>query len=344
MRAARYHSYEEHELRLDEVPEPVVEGPHDVIVRVGGAGLCRTDLHVLEGIWRDVLNPTLPFALGHENAGWVEAVGSAVTSVAPGDAVILHPLMTCGVCLACRAGEDMYCSAGTFPGLNADGGFAHYLRSTERSCLKLAGGLEPRQVAPFADAGLTAYRAAKKAAAKLPPGSRAVVIGAGGLGHIGLQCLKLLSAAEVIAVDVSEAARKLAESVGADQVLPGGNGVVEVVKEVTGGRGVEAVLDFVGEHGTTEQGPAMLAKGGTYYVIGYGARVDVPAIQIIFQEISIVGSLVGNYVELAELMALVARGSVRLHTQEYPLAQINQAMEDLAAGRILGRGVLVPAA
>ena len=342
MRAARLHSYDEDRLHLDEVPEPKVQDPHDVIVRVGGAGLCRTDLHIIEGVWRGTLDPELPYTLGHENAGWVEEVGGSVTTVRPGDAVIVHPLVTCGACPGCRRGEDMYCERGRFPGLDSDGGFASYLRTSERSLIKLAEGLQPNEVAPLADAGLTAYRAARKAARVLPPGSACAVIGVGGLGHIAVQCLKALCAADIIAIDLLESHRELAGQLGADYVVEGGDGVVERVRELTGGRGVEAVLDFVGEHGTTEQGPRMLVQGGTYFVVGYGGTVAIPALTYIFQEVSTVGNLVGSYTELRELMELAARGKVRLRRQDYPLDAINQAIDDLYAGRVQGRAVLVP--
>ncbi|MCW3003093.1 MAG: putative alcohol dehydrogenase [Conexibacter sp.] len=343
MNAARLHSYEEDHLHIDDVPEPAIGGPHEVIVRIGGAGLCRTDLHIIEGIWRDILDPPLPYTLGHENAGWVEEVGSHVTTVEVGDAVVIHPLVTCGMCPGCRRGEDMYCTNSAFPGLNADGGFAQYLKTSERSCIKLEGGLEPKDVAPYADAGITAYRAAKKAAAHLMPGSRCVVIGTGGLGHIGVQSLKALCATEVIAVDASDAALELAQRVGADHTVKAGADIVEAVRAFgDGDGGVDAVIDFVAEHGTTEQGPAMLAQGGTYYVVGYGGRIDLAAIDVIFSEVSVVGNLVGNYTELSELMKLAAQGRVELTTRAYELDRINDAIDDLEAGRIQGRGVLVP--
>jgi NAD+-dependent secondary alcohol dehydrogenase Adh1 len=345
MKAARLHSYEEDHLHLDDVPEPQITGAHHVIVRVGGAGLCRTDLHIIEGIWRDILEPELPYTLGHENAGWVEEVGSDVSTVAPGDAVVVHPLVTCGVCPGCRRGEDMYCVNSTFPGLNADGGFAQYLRTSERSCIKLQGGLEPRDVAPYADAGITAYRAAKKAAGKLQPGSVVAVIGTGGLGHIGVQSLKALCPATVIAVDTSVAALQLASRLGADHTVKADDDVVEAVGAFGGPDGrIDAVIDFVGEHGTTDAGPAMLAQGGTYYVVGYGGRVDLSAIDIIFGEISVVGNLVGNYTEFAELMTLAAQDKVELATRVYELDRVNEALDDFNAGRIQGRGVLVPSA
>jgi NAD+-dependent secondary alcohol dehydrogenase Adh1 len=312
-------------------------------VRIGGAGLCRTDLHIIEGILRETFpDRTLPYTLGHENAGWVEEVGTSVTTVAPSDPVIVHPKVSCGVCVACRRGEDMYCGEGAFPGLDSEGGFADYLKTTERALVKMDPRLEPKDVAAFADAGITAYRAAKKAARTLPPGSQCVVIGVGGLGHIGIQCLRAMSPTDIIAADVSEEARKLAEQAGADHVVEAGEGVVDRVMSLTDGRGAEAVLDFVGERGVPDQVPQMLTQGGTYYVVGYGERVNIPNWDFVIREINVVGNLVGNYTELSELMALAARGKVKLHTQIYSLENINQAIDDLNGGRLAGRGILVP--
>jgi len=342
VKAARLHEYGDERLQLDEVADPQIKGPHDVIIRIGGAGVCRTDLHVMEGIWRGIQDPRLPYTLGHENAGWVEEVGSSVTTLRPGDAVIVHPLKTCGVCPACRRGEDMHCEHAEFPGLNVDGGFAQYLKTVERSTLKLEEGLAPKDVAAYADAGLTAYRAVKKSTPLLLPGARCAVIGIGGLGHIGVQCLRAMSGAEIIAVDVSDEALQMAARMGADHVVKAGDAAALQVRELTGGKGVEVVLDFVGELGTTAQGPAMLGVGGTYFVVGYGGRVELPAIEIISREISIVGSLVGSYIELAELMALAAQGRVKLETREYGLDEVNVALAELRGGHLHGRGVLVP--
>jgi NAD+-dependent secondary alcohol dehydrogenase Adh1 len=339
MRAARLHAYEE-QLRLEDVPEPRIEGHHDVIVKIGGAGLCRTDLHIIEGIWQTKVDVQLPYTLGHENAGWVAAVGDAVETVREGDAVIVHPLRTCGLCAACRRGEDMYCERGQFPGINADGGFAEYLRTSERALIKLADGIDPIDVAPHADAGITAYRAAKKAAGILRPGDSAAIIGVGGLGHIALQSLRVLCGARIIAVDPSPTAQALARELGADHVV-GGDRPVDEVRELSCG-GAQVVVDFVGERGAEKQSVQMLRQGGTHIVVGYGGAIEVPTIDVIFSEISVVGSLVGNYTELSELMTLNAEGRVKLHTQRYALADVNQAIDDLDHGRIRGRGVLMP--
>jgi len=120
MKAVRLHGYHQQPV-VEDVPEPVVKGPLDVIVKIGGAGVCRTDLHIIEGQWDAAMHPTLPYTIGHENAGWVHEIGSAVTNVQVGDTVILHPTPTCGLCQACRAGNDMHCSNSSFPGLDSDG-------------------------------------------------------------------------------------------------------------------------------------------------------------------------------------------------------------------------------
>jgi NAD+-dependent secondary alcohol dehydrogenase Adh1 len=341
MKAVRLHKYGERPA-VEEVAEPEITDPLDVIVRIGGAGLCRTDLHIIEGQWKEKSGVQLPYTLGHENAGWVHEVGNAVTNVAPGDAVIVHPLISCGLCRACRAGDDMHCEANLFPGISTNGGFAELLKTNARAVVKLTPGVEPKDVAAHADAGLTAYHAVRKAADLLYPGTTAVVIGAGGLGHIGIQTLKVLTAARVIVVDRSEGSLELARGCGADEVVLADGKEVEAVHERTDGLGAEAVLDFVGEGGALEDGIAMLRDGGSHYVIGYGGVLSIPAIDIISTEISFVGNLVGSYNDLAELMTLEAEGKVKLHTSSYPLDAVNDAMDDLDEGRLHGRGILVP--
>lgn len=343
MKAVRLHAYEQAP-SVDDVAEPEVDGPLDVIVRIGGAGLCRTDLHIVEGQWKEKSGVELPYTLGHENAGWVHDVGPAVTNVAVGDAVIVHPLITCGLCRACRAGDDMHCSTSAFPGIDSPGGFAELLRTNARAVVKLGDGLEPADVAAMADAGLTAYHAAKKAVPLLYPGTRAVVIGAGGLGHIGIQSLAALTPAELIVVDRNEEALELAGRWGAHHTVRADGGQVDRVLELTDGLGAEAVVDFVGEGGALEDGTAMLKQAGSYFVIGYGGVLSVPAIDIISTEISFVGNLVGTYNDLAELMTLAAQGKVSLHTRTYPLDAFNDALHDLEEGRLRGRGILVPEA
>jgi NAD+-dependent secondary alcohol dehydrogenase Adh1 len=342
MMAARLHAYRE-ALKLDDVDEPKADGPFDVVVRIGAAGLCRTDLHIQEGQWAEKSGVELPYTPGHENAGWVHEVGSAVTNVEVGDTVIVHPFITCGLCGACRSGNDMHCPNGSFPGIDRDGGFADFLKTSARSVVKLDPGLDPKDIAALADAGLTAIHAVKKAIPVLGPGTRVVVIGAGGLGHIGIQCLSAMTPAEIIVIDPSEPALELARELGSDHTVKVDTTHVETVKELTDGLGAEAIIDFVGEKGAIEDGIAMVRDGGFYYVIGYGENIDIPTIDVISREISFVGNLVGTYNDLEELMTLTAQGKVSLHTTTYPLEAINDAMGDLDGGRLQGRGILVPA-
>ena len=259
----------------------------------------------------------------------------------PGDAVICHPLCTCGLCYGCRRGEDMYCEHARFPGLNADGGFADSLLTNERALIKLNPNVVPMDVAPLADAGITAYRAARRAAKQLRPGQYCVVLGVGGLGHVALQALHALCGARTIAVDRSEAARTLATDLGAHHVLDGGPNVVEEIKQLTHG-GAHGVIDFVGERGAEQASWQMLRQGGTHYVVGYGGKVEVPTVHMVISEIAIAGSLVGNYMELVELMELHAEGRVKLHAQQYKLDDINRAIDDFKNRQIVGRGVIVP--
>ncbi len=342
MKAVRLHAYNEQPV-IDDVPEPTISGPLDVIVKIGGAGVCRTDLHIIAGQWAERTQTELPYILGHENAGWVHEVGPGVTNVAVGDTVILHPAPSCGLCRPCRAGDDMHCENSAFPGLaNRDGGMAEYLLTTARACVKLDPATQPQDVAALADAGITAYHAVRKAVPLLYPGTTCVVIGAGGLGHIGVQCLAALTATSIIVVDRNPDALKLAEQLGAQHTVVGDGGQVQAVKDLTDGKGAHVVLDFVAEEGAEQDGFAMTREAGSYYVIGYGGTLHIPTLDIISTERNIIGNIVGTYNDLAELMELAQAGKVTLHTRTYPLDAAQDALADLDAGRVRGRAILVP--
>jgi NAD+-dependent secondary alcohol dehydrogenase Adh1 len=341
VKAVRIHEFHETPV-IDEVPEPKITGPLDVIVKIGGAGVCRTDLHIIEGQWDAAMGTPLPYILGHENAGWVHEVGDAVTNVQPGDTVILHPTPTCGLCRACRAGDDMHCENSSFPGLSTDGGMAEYLLTSARACVKLDPKTQPKDVAALADAGITAYHAVRRALPLLYPGTTAVVIGAGGLGHIGIQCLAALSATNIIVVDRNPDALKLAEDLGADHAIQADGKQTDKVKEITDGKGAHVVLDFVAEQGAEMDGWNMTAPAGSYFVIGYGGTITIPTLDIISTERNVIGNIVGTYNELAELMALAQAGKVTLHTRTYPLTAAPEALADLDAGQVRGRAILVP--
>jgi NAD+-dependent secondary alcohol dehydrogenase Adh1 len=341
VKAVRLHKFHTTPV-IDDVPEPKINGPFDVIVKIGGAGVCRTDLHIIEGQWDAAMGTPLPYTLGHENAGWVHEVGSAVSNVAVCDTVILHPTPTCGLCRACRAGDDMHCINSTFPGLSTDGGMAEYLLTSARACVKLDPATRPQDVAALADAGITAYHAVRKAIPLLYPGTTCVVIGAGGLGHIGIQCLAALTATRIIVVDRNPDALKLAEQLGAQHTIVSDGGQVTATRDLTDGRGADVVLDFVAEQGAESDGWNMTAPAGSYFVIGYGGTLHIPTLDIISTERNIIGNIVGTYNELAELMALAQAGKVTLHTRSYPLDAAPGALADLDASRVRGRAILIP--
>jgi NAD+-dependent secondary alcohol dehydrogenase Adh1 len=347
MKAAVLHQYDTSLsspafVALEEVPEPEIKNQTDVIVRIGGAGVCRTDLHIVEGIWREKVDVKLPYIMGHENAGWIEEVGKSVTDFKRGDPVICHPLITNCFTLASRQGHDMHVEGSEFPGISTNGGYAELLRTGVGSLIKLPQTLAPKDVAPHADAGLTAYHVAKKAAGHLAPGERVAVIGVGGLGHIGIQVLRALSPADIIAVDRSDIALSLAKECGAQHLVKADENQVEAVRELTDGKGAEAVIDFVGEGGSIEKGLGMTRNNGAYYIVGYGGEIRISAIDMITTERRIVGNLVGNYAELVELMELANRGKVNLATKYYKLSDANQALHDLHFGKVKGRAVLIP--
>ena len=344
MRAALLTGYKQ-DFAVDTVPDPEITSPDDVIVRVGAAGFCRTDIHMWEGFAPLVQGIDLPFVCGHETAGWIAEVGAGVTHLGVGDAVLLHPLVTCGYCHACRAGDDMHCTNSVFPGIAAPGGFAEYIKTNARACVPLKGGLTPVDVAPLGDAGLTAYRAVKKALPLAVPGTRTVVLGAGGLGHIGIQALRSMSQTEIIVVDRNPTALEHARSWGADhtvQAREDGSHLQEV-RELTDGAGAEVVIDYVGEGGAQNEAVELLGANGLDVMVGYGGTLQVEILsQALFPETSFVGSIVGNYNELVELVALTARGAVKLTSTTFPLEGINEALHALDEGRMIGRGILVP--
>jgi NAD+-dependent secondary alcohol dehydrogenase Adh1 len=315
--------------------------PDQVLIKVEGAGVCATDLHAIDGEMEPA-GVTLPVVLGHENSGRVAAVGDLVSTVAVGDAVLVSPPHTCGLCVSCRRGRDMMCVRHEFTGLTVDGGFAEYVVVSERSVVPLPAGLDPAEVAPYADAGITAYHAVKRVAHLAVPGATVVALGIGGVGHVGLQLLRELgSGATVVAVDPSPPCRALAAGLGADAVLDSGE-VVEGVRDLTGGRGADLVMDFVGTDQTHAAGVEMLVRGGTYSVVGFGGLVTLPSAAMVGNEITIVGNLVGSWIDLWEVLQLHARGRLTLRTETHALEDVNEVLGRLREGDITGRAVLVP--
>jgi propanol-preferring alcohol dehydrogenase len=348
MRALRLLSWKS-EPQLVEVDEPT-PGPDEVVVRIGGAGACHSDLHLMHDFDGRALPWGPPFTLGHENAGWVHRIGTGVTAVEIGDPVAVYGPWGCGRCDRCRAGVESYCAdpaAAPVPGggggLGLDGGMAEFmLVPAVRHLVPLPEGLDPVQAAPLTDAGLTPYHAVRRSWAKLTPMSTALVIGVGGLGHVGIQILKATTAARVIAVDTSKEALALAEEVGADRTVVAGDHAIDEIRSATQGRGADVTLDFVGADSTLALAAAATRVLGDLTIVGIaGGRLPVSFFSVPY-EVSIQTTYWGSRPELAEVLDLGARGLVAPKVVTFPLDQAVDAYHQLAGAALHGRAVIVP--
>lgn len=329
-------------------PEP---GPGQVVVRIGGAGACRSDLHLMHEFDDGVLPWTPPFTLGHENAGWVHAVGDGVTTIAPGQAVAVHGAWGCGTCARCTAGADHYCEnpaaapvpAGGGGGLGLDGGMAELMLVPHvRHLVPLPEELSPADAAPMTDAGLTPYHAVRRSWPKLVPGSTAVIVGIGGLGHLAVQIVKATTAARVIAVDVRRDALALAEEAGADLLLQADETTADAVRRATGGRGADVVIDCVGNDATLALGAAVCRTAGDLTIVGIGGGTLPMSFFATSYEVSVQTVYWGSRPELAEVLDLAGRGLVRATVTTFPLDDVLEAYRLLESGEIVGRAVVVP--
>jgi alcohol dehydrogenase, propanol-preferring len=350
MRAVRLLSWKSEPV-LVEMPDPE-PGPGQVVIRVGGAGACHSDLHLMDEFEEGMVPWGPPFTLGHENAGWVHAIGEGVRGVEIGQPVAVHGPWGCGLCERCRVGLDNYCddvssvpAPGGGGGLGLDGGMADFMLVDDaRHLVPLPDGLEPALAAPITDAGLTPYHAIRRSLGKLLPGSTAVVIGVGGLGHVAVQILKATSAASVIAVDAREAALATATSYGADLALVAGDDTAERIRSATGGRGAEVVLDFVGAESTLTLGASVGRQLGDLTIVGIaGGTLPVSFFSVPY-EVSIQTTYWGSRSELVEVLALAARGLVWPHVTTFGLDEAVEVYRRLRAGEVDGRAVVVPAA
>jgi propanol-preferring alcohol dehydrogenase len=330
------------ELREVKVPEP---GPGQVLIKIGGAGACHSDLHILEAP-AGTLSLSLPFTLGHENAGWVEELGSGATGFAVGDAVLVYGPWGCGSCAHCRVGMENYCeNAGQSKpgGLGRDGGMANYMVVPSTRFLLPLGTLDPREAAPLTDAALTSYHAVKRSIQLLGPGSTAVVIGAGGLGQMAIQVLKALSAAAtVVAVDTSPAKLETAKLMGADETLVSGADAVQRVKEITRGQGANLVLDMVGVTPTLEMAVQISRVLGHVTIVGLGGGALPVNFNSPAKECSVASPYWGSIPELMEVISLAQAGKIKMLVEQFPLERASEAYHLLHDGKIRGRAVIVP--
>ncbi|MCL8251739.1 NAD(P)-dependent alcohol dehydrogenase [Aeromicrobium fastidiosum] len=332
---------------LKDVEKPT-PGPGEVLLKVAGAGACHSDVAVYrdfdESFGPAQLKPS--FVLGHENSGWAEALGEGVEGITVGDAFLVYGPMGCGHCRACSRGQDTYCeNAATMPhlaaGLGRDGGMAEYVSVPARNLVPL-GDADPVAAAPLSDAGLTPYHAIKKSLPVLAGGGKfALVIGLGGLGQIAVQILTALTGATVIATDTKQDAMERAAANGAVTV-PGGDGQSEAIRELTGGKGVDAVFDFVGATPTIALAMGVVALRGRVTVVGIANGTFEWNFYAVPYEVELTSTYWGTIEELHEVVDLYRAGQVTPDVTVYSLDDALEAYRALEAGELSGRAVVAP--
>jgi alcohol dehydrogenase, propanol-preferring len=354
MLSARIHEYQK-PLMIDNILKPKVAYGEEVLIKVGAAGLCHSDLHLIDGEWKEVLPLKLPMTPGHEVAGWIEDMGESVPDSAlmnKGDLVAIFGGWGCGICKYCKNGDEQLCNFPRWPGLSAyDGGYSEYIMIPSYRFLISVDkqfSMHPEELAPLTDAGLTPYRAIKKIRHLLGPGKTIAIFGIGGLGSYAVQYAKILGqSSTVIALDRKEEKLQLAEKFGADYVVNvsanSQNIRNEIIKMTKGRGGVDVVIDCVGAEDTIEDSCRILNKGGSLVIVGlFGSQIKMPLVRTVLQEYQLYGSLWGNYSELSEVIELAKANKIKHNIQKFPLSEINEAIGLLKKGEILGRGVAIP--
>ncbi|GAB3116878.1 NAD(P)-dependent alcohol dehydrogenase [Janibacter alkaliphilus] len=331
---------------LTEVERPT-PGPGEVLLKVAGSGACHSDVGVFDEFESDPTGLMTPsFVLGHEASGWVEEVGPGVSGFAKGDAYLVYGPIGCGRCPACSRGQDTYCAQPQqvgylATGLGRDGGMAEYMTAPARNLVPL-GDADPVAAAPLADAGLTPYHAIKRALPHLAGGGRyALAIGLGGLGIVGVQILGALTGATIIATDLKPEAMAAAEQLGAVTV-PGGEGQAEAIREITGGRGVDAVFDFVGAGPTIALAAAVVAQRGSVTIVGIGGGTLEWSFFGMPYEVNFSSTYWGTIEELHEVVAMYRAGQIDPPVERFALDDALEAYRQLRDGELDARAVIVP--
>lgn len=335
-------------LEVVEIALPHI-GDDEVLLQVAAAGLCHSDIHVRHTA--EVIFP-LPLTLGHETAGHVVEVGSKVTNWSVGDAALVHLIWACGRCSACARGADNVCHAAgrtampPTPGLGPPGGMAEFMAVPTRYLVPL-GDLDPVSAAPLADAGMTPYHAIRNSLDVLSSGTIAVVIGVGGLGHLAVQILRRLTPASIVAIDIAAERLIAARHYGADKCFQTNDDTVGAVLELAGGRGAEAVFDFVGNQQTVELATAIVAPDGVCQLVGIGGGQVPIAAEPRFGQgwpygATLRTSYGGTKSDLLACVALAAQGQLSVEVDAFPLVEAITAFHRLEHGKINGRAVLIP--
>jgi alcohol dehydrogenase, propanol-preferring len=348
MRAARMHAYNQ-PLVLEDIPVPQAK-PDEVLVKVGAAGMCRTDMQLIDGYFRSYVDMPLPITLGHEIAGTVAEVGDLVADAGfeVGDQVVVVGGMGDGTCRHCQAGNTQICTHGHWPGFGPYGGYSEYVPIPARYLIKVRSDAKPEELAPLTDAGVTPYRGIKKLrdAGALGPDRILAVFGVGGLGSYGVQYAKLLGGgATVVAFARNPDKLAVAQQDGADAVISTqGKSTDDLRKELTSlvGKGeLDAVIDCAGATDMIRTGFELLAVGGHYASVGLvGDRIDIPLFPFVGREYTYHGSFWGNYNDLSEIMALAEQGKVRHTIKTIGFDDVNDNIDLLRTGDIVGRAVI----
>jgi propanol-preferring alcohol dehydrogenase len=331
---------------MREVPDPE-PAAGQVVVQVAAAGACHSDLHLIHDFEPGMMPYQLPFTLGHENTGRVAAVGAGVEHLEVGEPVAVYGPWGCGRCWRCHQGAENYCEraaelGGSGGGLGFDGGMSPYMLVPQARWLVPLGDLDPVEAAPLTDAGLTPYHAIKRSLHLLNAGSTAVVIGAGGLGHVAVQILKASSAAQVVAVDLKAEALELATSVGADHAVPSDASAAETIRDLSGGKGADLAIDCVGVDATMALATQVTRPLGHATVVGIGGGSFAFGFFTVPYEVSLATTYWGTLPELSEVLDLARRGLVQAHIERFSLDEAPKVYEKLAAGEVEGRAVIVP--
>jgi 2-desacetyl-2-hydroxyethyl bacteriochlorophyllide A dehydrogenase len=324
-------------LTVTEVPDPV-PAPGEVVVRTGAAGVCRTDLKVLDGVIPTVPLPLIP---GHELAGEVVAVGEGVDAGQVGARVLVGLDLSCGICQYCSRGELDHCARLRRLGMEVDGALAEFVRVPAANLVRLPEAMPFAAAATIADAIASPYHALIRRA-ELRPGELVAVYGLGGLGLAAVQ-LARLAGAEVIGLARTPARRALAEQLGASSTLDPDEGPIEVrIRELTDGLGVDVFVDLVGIEGSTELAVRSCRKGGRVVILGYAVQAAVaPMLPLVYDEVSILGSRGSTRADLLDAVQLVARGGVTpVIAEEVPLDEVEDVLARLRDGSTIGRAVI----
>ena len=379
MISARIKEYQK-PLNIENVDKPQIQHGHQVLLKVVSTGLCHSDLHLINGDWKNTIPLQLPIIPGHEIAGWVEEIGELVPKdfLQKGDLVAVFGGWGCGVCIYCKDGNEQLCPYPEWLGIMKNGDFAEYIlidsyrflvkveekekeeemlakeidRSKDQSQNK--EGIKERKeklsiesIAPLTDAGLTPYRAIKNIRNLLGPGKTIGIVGVGGLGYYAVQYAKILGqSADVIAFDRKDEKIDLAKEIGADFTINNSvdfSKLKDEVSAITKGKGIDVIIDCVGAENTVYNSIRLLNKGGTLVVVGlFGNQMTFPLVPSVINEYKIHGSLWGNYNELREVIRLASKGKLKHKINRFALRDINKAINKLQNGEILGRAVIVP--